>query len=190
MSLAAHKYVVQNHQCFLQFEIFDSMESRTSNAFKLEHVPWALLDMLNTFEYLPTLVIVSAGGSEFGAVSSSVLRGKVQRMVFSCRDLMRAAQPYAHNCSGVLYNALVDLPDYVGWESQRCARKARSRFNSVLGKYASAAGHSVILHHNISSKDPDMFISPAEDLSVKGLKCFCHNVADRVFKLKRISATC
>ena len=158
------------------------MEERTSDAFKVDHVPWALVDMLNQFQYVPAVIIISVGGSEFGVTSGSKTRAKFQQMIFACRDLLRLAQPFQQNGVKLFFHLLHDQPDFLGWDSQAAARKARANLNNIIGKYATAAGQAVIPHSNIKKHDPLLFVQPTDDLSLKGLHIVVQNTVKALKK--------
>ena len=53
----------------------------------LEHMPAMVLDMVNRYNYLPKLIIVHVGASDFSSVTTHQIRTNIHNMVVNCKKI-------------------------------------------------------------------------------------------------------
>ena len=58
----------------------------------LEHAPAAVLDLLNQSKYLPELIIMNVGMSDFSRFSNSQQRANIKYMVQACKALTQKVE--------------------------------------------------------------------------------------------------
>ena len=82
-------------------------------------------------------------------------------------------------------NLMIPLPWYMGWKSQRAARRARSHFNGCLASVTHDQGCYIVRHDGIKATiGQGLFdTSSPEDLSEVGLSMF---LVDIVLLIKRV----
>ena len=145
----AFQFLMQHRDRFPQVSEYDGFDTRFSEAMLLEHTPVAVLDMINNFKYLPELIVVNVGASNFTRFSNSEQRANIQKMVASCKALTKKVVRSTDNFWRFFLNLMISLPWYVGWKSQRVARRARSHFNSCLASVARDQGCYIVCHDGI-----------------------------------------
>ena len=61
----AFQFLMQHKDRFPQVADFDGFNTRFSEVMLLEHMPAVVLNMINHYEYIPELVVVNVGMSNF-----------------------------------------------------------------------------------------------------------------------------
>ena len=143
----AFHFLMQHKDRFLQVSEYEGFDTRFSEAMLLEHMPSAVLDMINYYRYLLELVMINVGASDLTRFSNSQQRANIKRMVSSCKALTKQVVRPTDNFRGFFLNLMISLPWYVGWKSQKAARRARSHFNGCLASMARDQS-CYIVHHN------------------------------------------
>ena len=64
-------FLMQHRDRFLQLSDYEGFNTRFSEAMPLEHVPAVVLDVLNNYKYLPELVVINVGASDFTRYTNS-----------------------------------------------------------------------------------------------------------------------
>ena len=72
-----------------------------TEAMLFEHMLAMVLDMINRCKYLPELIVVHIGASDFSSVTNHQIRVNIQNMVLSCKKMTVAACE-TQTCSEVL----------------------------------------------------------------------------------------
>ena len=132
----AFHFLMQHKDRFPQVLEYEGFDTRFSEAMLLEHMPAAVLDMINYYKYLLKLVVINVGASDFMRFSNNQQRANIKRMVSSCKALTKQVVRSTDNFQGFFLNLMISLPLYVGWKSQRVARRAKSCFNGCLASMA------------------------------------------------------
>ena len=104
-------------------------------------------------------------------------------MVTMCKALTRQVVRPTDNFHSFFFNLMISLPWYVGWQSQRAAKHARSCFNGCLTSMAQDH-NCYIIHHNgiLATIGEGLFDADHPgDLSNVGLSMF---LADIVLLIK------
>ena len=172
------QFLMQHKDRFLQVSECDSFDIRFSEAMLLEHMPAAVLDMINYYKYLPELVVINVRASDFTKYSNSQQRANIRKMVSSCKALTKLVIRPTDNFWGFVLNLMISLPWYVGWKSQRAARRARSYFNRCLASVAHDQGCYIVQHDGIkTTMEQGLFdTSSPGDLSDLGLSMFLADI--------------
>ena len=144
-----------------------------------------MLHLINENKYLPEVIVISVGMSDFSRFTNSQQRANIRYMVRASKALTQKVERQSDNFKGIFINLLISLPWYVGWESQRAARRARSRFNGCLASVARDQGCYIVRHDGIVAAQGQGLYDPNNpgDLSQLGLSMF---LADIVIRVKRV----
>ena len=102
----------------------------------LEHMPAVVLDMINRYKYLPELIVVHVGASDFSRATNHQIRVNIQNMVLSCKKITAVACWSTDLIQGFMISLMLSLPFYINWHSQRAAQRARAHFKGSLAKHA------------------------------------------------------
>ena len=102
--------------------------------------------MINHYKYIPELVVVNVGMSNFTRYTNSQQQANIRKMVVMCKALTKQVIRSTDIFRGFFFNLLISLPWYMGWKSQHATRTARSCFNGYL---TSMACGCYIIHHNV-----------------------------------------
>ena len=119
-------FLIQHRDRFPQVAEFDGFDTRFSEAMLLEHMPAVVLNMINHYQYLPELVVVNFRASDVMRFTNSQQRINIRKMVTSCKALTKQVVRPTDIFRGFFFNLMISLPWYVGWQSQRATRCARS----------------------------------------------------------------
>ena len=76
-------------------------------------------DGFNNLQYLPELIVMNVGSSDFTRYSNSQQWANIRKMVITCKALTKKVVRQTDNFRGLFLNLMVSLPWYVGWKSQR-----------------------------------------------------------------------
>ena len=111
----------------------------------LGHMPAVMLDMVNKYKYLPELIIIHVGASDFSRVTNH-------------QQITAAACRSTDSFHGLMFSLMLSLPFYINWDSQWAARQARAHFNGSLAKHAQLKGGYIIRHPDIAAvTDPGLY---------------------------------
>ena len=135
----------------MQVADFDGFDTRFSEAMLLEHEPVMVLDMINHYKYIPELVLVNVGMSDFTRYTNSQQWANIRKMVIMCKALTKQFVRSTDTFRGFVFNLMISLPWYMGWKSQCAARRARSHFNRCLTSMAHDHGCYIIRHDGIKA---------------------------------------
>ena len=95
----------------------------------LEHMSTVVLHLLNSLKYLPELIVINVGTSDFTRFSNSQQTANIKYMVQACKALTQKVECQLNNFRDLFLNLMVSLPWYIGWRSQRVAHRVGSHFN-------------------------------------------------------------
>ena len=104
-----------------QFKSLEGFDTRFTEANLLVHMPAMVLDMVNRCKYLPDLIVVHIGASDFSRVTNHQIRVNIQNMVLSCKKITVAACRSTDTFRGFMFSLMLCLPFYINWDSQRAA---------------------------------------------------------------------
>ena len=85
----AYQFVMQYRARFPQVADYDWFNTRFLESMLLEHMPAVVLNMLNNLKYLPELIVINVGASDFTRFSNSEQRANIQKMVALCKALTK-----------------------------------------------------------------------------------------------------
>ena len=178
-------FLMQHKNEFPQVAEFDGFDTRFSEAMLFDHMPAVVLDMINNYKYIPELIVVNVEDLDFMKFTSSQQRVNIKKMVITYKALIKQVVSPTDNFRVFFFNLMILLPWYVGWQSQRAARHARSHFNGCLASMVWYHGCYMICHDGIYAPigeglfDTDHY----DDLSNIGISMF---LADIVLLIKHI----
>ena len=104
------QFLMQHKDSFLQVADFDGFDTSFSEAMLLEHVPAAVLDMINHYKYLPELVVVKVRTSDFTRYTNSQQWPNIRKMVISCKALTKQVIRSTDTFKGFFLNLMISLP--------------------------------------------------------------------------------
>ena len=143
---------------FHQLESITGFDSRFTKAMMLEHMPAAVLDMVNRYKYLPELIIIHVGALDFSRVTNHQICTNIKNMVLNCKKITTAIRRSTDSFRGFMFSLMLSLPFYTNWDSQQVARRVKAHFNGVLPKHSQLNGGSIIRHPNIAAAmGPDLY---------------------------------
>ena len=180
----AFQFLMQHKDRLLQVANFDGFDTRFSETMLLEHVPATVLDMINHYKYIPELVVINVGMSDFTRYTDSQQWANIRKMIVICKALTKQVIRTTDTFGGFFFNLMISLPLYMGWESQCAARRARSHFNN-LTSMAHDHGCYIIHHDGIKATIRQGLFETSNpgDLTNVGLSMF---LADIVLLIKCI----
>ena len=143
------QFLNQHLSRFTQLSEYEGFDTSLSEAMLLEHVPATVLHLLSHHRYLPELIVINVGMSDFLRFSNSQQRNNIRYMVRACKALTQKVEHQSDHFKGIFLNLMISLPWYIGWESQRAARRAGARFNGCLASTARDHGCYIIHHDGI-----------------------------------------
>ena len=85
----AFDFLTQHQDRFPQLEDYEGFDTRISGAMLLEHTPAMVLDLLNSLKYLPELIVINVGMSDFTRFSNSQQRANIKKMIVACKVLTK-----------------------------------------------------------------------------------------------------
>ena len=149
----AFETTVDNKDHFHQLEHFEDVQSHFSSVMFFEHVPAAVLDLLNSLQYIPLFILIHAGASDFSKYNNLKQKINIKNMMHHVNRLVKAVDTHhSDGFKGVFYSLVVSVPWYPGWQQQKMARRARVRLNDALAKHSKLAGAYIIGHDGIQAK--------------------------------------
>ena len=114
--------------------------------------------MVNSYKYLPELIIIHIGASDFSRVTSYQIHMNISNMVQNCKKITTAACRSTDMFKGFMFSLMLSLPFYLNWDSQHAARWAQAHFNGTLAKHAQLNGGYIIRHPDIdTAMDPRLY---------------------------------
>ena len=129
---------------FHQLGNFKHIETHFS-AVMFEHIPSAVMDLLNRLQYVPQFIVVHVGVSDFSKYYNLQQCQNIKTMMQWVNKLIKAVDTHcADGFKGIFYSLMVSVPWYLGWQQQKAARRARAHLNGALAKNAKLAGVYII----------------------------------------------
>ena len=176
---------MQHRDRFLQLQDYNGFDTQFSEDMLLEHTPATVLDMLNNYKYLPELVVINVGASNFTKCTNSQQRANIRKMVNSCKALTKKVVRLMDNFRGFFLNLMISPPWYVGWKSKQVARRAKSCFSGCLTSVAWDQGCYIVCYDGIKATiDQGLFdTNNPGDLTDVSLSMF---LADVIILIKRV----
>ena len=144
----ALEVLMKHKDRFYQLDSLEGFDTRFTEAMMLEHTLAMVLDMVNRYKYLPELIVIHVGASDFSRVTNHQIQVNIQNMVLNCKKITTAACRSTDSFWGFMFS-LMSLPFYIKWDSQRVVRRARTHFNGSLAKHAQRNGGYIIRHPDI-----------------------------------------
>ena len=124
-----------------------------SDIMQFNHVVAAVVDLLNLNKYIPKVVLIHMGHSNFGVMPQHLIKFYMAQMANTVRDLICQAQPYRHCHIGIFVSLMLPETWYASWNMQKVARRARAHFNGCLAHAATMAGQYVMNHLELGPQD-------------------------------------
>ena len=122
-----------------------------SETMLLEHMPAMVLNLVNRYKYLPELIIVHVGASEFSRITNHQIWTNIHNIVINCKKITTAVTRSTDSYCGFMFSLMLSLLFYINWDSQQAARWARAHFNGLLAKHAQLNGGYIIRHLDIAA---------------------------------------
>ena len=150
----------------------------------LEHTLATVLDMVNEYKYLPELIIIHVGASDFSRVTNHQIQINIQNMVglLNCKKITATACRSTDSFCGFMCPLMLSLPFYINWDSQWAARQARTCFNGLLEKHAQLNRGYIIRYLDIAVvTDPGLYDPNNQgDLTEIGYLLMMKDIAQKV----------
>ena len=148
----------------------------------MEHVPWALVDLLNKHKQILDMEVIHIGESDFSRVCNKQQRLNVVDMMGKVKKLLKSVDTHLKGCSAVFFSHMVSLPWYVSWNHQRVARWAKACLNGAIAKCAQDAGMYVIPHNGLQARQGEGLydINRPGHLSAMGNLIFLGDISTRL----------
>ena len=110
LMIKAYDLLMQHKDQFPQIADFDGFNTSFSEAMLLEHMPAMLLDMISHYQYIPELVLVNVGASDFTRFTSSQQHANIRKMTIMCNALTKQVVRPTDTFHGFFYNLMILLP--------------------------------------------------------------------------------
>ena len=167
---------------FHQLDSLEGFDMRFTESMMLKHTPATVLNMKNRYKYLPELIVIHVGASEFSRVTNHQIQVNIQNMVLNCKKITTAACRSTDSFQGFMFLLMLSLTFYINWDSQRAARRARAHFNGLLVLLAQLNGGYIIRHPDIvAATDPGLYDTNNQgDLMEIGYLLMMKDIAQRV----------
>ena len=91
---------------------------------QFNHVVAAILDLLNSNHYVPKVIIIHTGHSDFGVMPQHLVKFYTAQMANTVTELIRKAQPFRHTHISTFMSLMLPEQWYTGWTTQRVPRRA------------------------------------------------------------------
>ena len=129
--------MVDNPNHFHQLGNFDEVETHFSAGMFFDHVPSAVLDLLNSLQYVPQFIVVHMGASNFLKYNNLQQCQNIEAMMQKVNKLVKVFD--THHLDGfkrIFYSLMVSISWYLGWQQQKAACRIWARLNGALANYA------------------------------------------------------
>ena len=178
--------MMDNKNHFHLLQECEHVRSQFSATMLMEHVPTALIHLLNMHKCIPDVIVIHVGESDFSQVSNKQPRCNVEKLTAKVKKLLKLVDTHSVRCRAVFYSHMVSLPWYMGWNKQRAAHRARARLNGAIAKCTQDCGAYVIPHLGIQAVQGEGLydIHHPGTLLVMGNLIFMSNVVNKVKKIK------
>ena len=144
---------MDNPDCFNQLGNFAVIETHFLAVMFFNHIPSAILDLLNMLQYVPQFIVVHMGVSDFSKYNNLQQCQNIKTMISKVNRLVKAVDTHhSDGFKGVFYSLMISMSWYPGWQQQKATRRARARLNGALAKNAKLAGVYIIGHDGIQTQ--------------------------------------
>ena len=106
--------MVDNPGHFHQLNNFELVESRFSDLMFFDHVPLAVLDLFNTLEYVPQLIVLHVGASDFSKYNNLTQWQNITTMMKKVKLVKAVDTPHSDGFKGLFYLLMLSVPWYPG----------------------------------------------------------------------------
>ena len=110
----AFEFLKQHLDRFTQLSEYEGFDTSLLEAMLLEHAPATVLNLLKQSRYLPELIAINIGMSDFSRCSNSQQRANIKYMVQACKALTQKVERQSDNFKGIFLNLMISLPWYIG----------------------------------------------------------------------------
>ena len=147
----------------------------------LECMLAVVLNMVNRYKYLPELIVVHIGASDFSSHQSSN-QDQHPKYGVKLQENHHSSMQEHRLILRLMFLLMLSLPFYINWDSQRAAQRARAHFNRSLAKCAQKNGGYIIRHLDIVTvTDPGLYNPNNQgDLTKIGYLLMMKDIAQRV----------
>ena len=153
--------MMDNPNHFHQLGNFDEVETHFSPVMFFDHVPSAVLDLLNSLQYVPQFIVVHMGASYFSKYKNLQQCQNIEAMVQKVNKLAKLVDTYhADGFKEIFYSLMVSVLWYPGWQQQKATCRAWGRLNGALAKYAKLSGAYIIWHDGIQAQKGQELYDP------------------------------
>ena len=179
----AYRELVINYDWLKYLAKLKFLETQLSHIMTMPQAIWASVNLLAANKYVPSVVVLHVGVSDFGTLPNHLIGHTATQMLSMCKYLLQQAQPFPHAHIGVFTSEMLPMQWYMGWESQQQACHSRSRFNGALARAAASAECYIVPHPKLSPQDYPAFISTgSQHLSPVGNLTFLVDIQAAIHK--------
>ena len=144
--------MVFNPNHFHQLGNFEEVETHFSAVMFFDHVPLAVLVLLNSLQYVLQFIVVHVGVLDFSKYNKLQQHQNIEAMMQMGNKLVKAVDTHhVDGFKGIFYSLMVSVPWYLGWQQQKVACRAWARLNGALAKYTKLSGAYIIGHNEIQA---------------------------------------
>ena len=182
----AFQVMVDNPDHFHQLGNFDEVVTCFSAVMFFDHVPSAILDLLNSLQYVPQFIMVHMGTSEFLKYNNLQRCQNIKIMMQKVNKLVKAVDTHhADGFYGIFYSLMISVLWYLGWKQQKAAQRAWARLNRALAKYAKLSGAYIIGHDGIGAQKGQGLYDPQGPVSLSSVSNHMF-MADVLIKVEKV----
>ena len=107
----AFQVTVDNPDCFHQLGNFKEVETHFSAVMFFNHVLLAILDLLNSLQYVPQFIVVHVGTSDFSKYNNVQQHQNIKMMMQKINKLVKAIDTHhSHGLKGIFYSLMISVP--------------------------------------------------------------------------------
>ena len=119
----AFQITVDNPDHFHQLGNLEQVETCFSAVMFFDHMPSAILDLLNTLQYVLQFIMVHVGASKFSKYNNLQQHQNIKAMMQKVKNLVKVmGTHHSDGFKGILYSLMILVPWYPGWQQQKAAR--------------------------------------------------------------------
>ena len=83
---------------------------------------WAMVDLIAVNKYVPSVVVIHVGASDFGTLPNHLVSHTALQMLNTIKNMLKKVQPFPYMHLGVFMSHMVPMQWYPGWDSLQQAR--------------------------------------------------------------------
>ena len=115
----AHLDMLTNYDCLCYMAQFKFLETRLSRIMTIHQAIWAFVDLLAANRYIPSVMVLHVGASDFGTLPSHLVAHTAFQMLNTIKHILKKAQPFTHMHLGIFVSHMLPKQWYLSWELQQ-----------------------------------------------------------------------